>query len=654
MSLISLLKICCDGIEEPVKPNALSLHDDGLDFSQNESSHSSFLSPDIKAHNALRIKHEKSIFSAPFEPDDELLRNFECEAHLKSTDEESLLKNAFREHTLFDDLNEVELNEIVCRMEMIDVVAGKELDGEFLYVVQTGCLLYFCENKRKVSNKVSDGELFCEMDLLYGGKTPNAIIAGMRSTLWRLNYYTYRSVLAKHTLKADADIKTCLRKIELFEDLSEQTINKFADSLTRVCYKEGDRIISKGEPGEIFYVIEEGRVRVHDIGIGDSQCVDQIMEHGDAFGERALLTGEPRAANVTAVSDVTTLVMDRATFNESIGVLGDRMDFCDRLHTIKGLSIFAESDLTQIELESLAEKIGKIFCYVLSCQLVCGCQPVTQFVWSTHFKWTIVFRRIKVVVCYKVGTKLVKVGSPYPPNLWMIRSGALIVYGSKSDTIHKMQGGDYFGDKSISNPVEHISSHDATCETNINAYLLTREDIESVVIDLDRLGDTSGFVKQKYRTTIEMNDLKKHRILGQGGFGTVWLCTSKKDNNAFALKVINKRKVLQEKQERSLLREKELLFMLHHPFILHIVSSFQDKTNCYLVLPVIQGGELYSYVAKETEKGNRLSISHAAFYAAQIIEGLGHFHRRFIAYRDLKLENVSARGKYPSRDNFES
>ena len=165
--------------------------------------------------------------------------------------------------------------------------------------------------------------------------------------------------------------------------------------------------------------------------------VDQIIGSGDAFGERALITGELRVANVTAINDVTTLVMDRATFNESIGELRDLIDSNDRLNTIKGLSIFAESDLTQVELERLAEKM---------------CE-----------------------VCYRKGTKLVHIGSPYPQNIWMFRKGELIVYGTKSDTIYKLQGGDYFGDKSILNPLEHISSHDATCETvssSIYIYIL--------------------------------------------------------------------------------------------------------------------------------------------------------------------------------------
>ena len=94
-----------------------------------------------------------------------------------------------------------------------------------------------------------------------------------------------------------------------------------------------------------------------------------------------------------------------------------------------------------------------------------------------------------------------------------------------------------------------------------------------------------------------------------------------------------------QNQQRSVLREKELLCLLHHPFILNMVSSFQDDENLYLVLPLIQGGELFSVVQSRALRGKGLPNKDAAFYGGCIIEALGHFHHRYIAYRDLKLEN---------------
>ena len=79
-----------------------------------------------------------------------------------------------------------------------------------------------------------------------------------------------------------------------------------------------------------------------------------------------------------------------------------------------------------------------------------------------------------------------------------------------------------------------------------------------------------------------------------------------------------------------------MLELLHHPFILHMVSSFQDEYNLYLVLPVIQGGELFSVVS---QKRKGLPVYDAAFYGIGIIEALGHFHHRYIAYRDLVRPN---------------
>lgn len=218
----------------------------------------------------------------------------------------------------------------------------------------------------------------------------------------------------------------------------------------------------------------------------------------------------------------------------------------------------------------------------------------------------------------------------------------MIVYGKKSQHIYNFQTGDYLGDKSILNPDEHISSHDATCETNVDAWVLKRDDIQSVIVDLNRLGKTAGYLNNKRESLVKigLDDLKRHKILGQGGFGKVWLVQSKSTRHVYALKIINKRKLLESKHERSVLREKEMLELLHHPFILHLVSSFQDETNLYFVLPVIQGGELFSVVS---QKPNGLSAHDAAFYGICIIEALGHFHHRYIAYRDLVRTNTSER-----------
>jgi CRP-like cAMP-binding protein len=580
-----------------------------------------------KASSALRLKrgnvhcHDRTSFFSSLVDVDEA-RTYKCHCYPKSDEERHFIITNYQKHELFYDLTPNELDELVSATQKLEftkqgqVVTQQDDTGEGLYLVQTGRLAYYDDGDGDESDDnnrqqvvLESGDLYGELDLMLGqqraAKTLTVTSPDGRAVVWKLNHRVFRCLLAKHSLNQGSNILSALRNVKLFLPLADQTLAKFADALVRVTFIKGDRIVTKGEIGDAFYIIEEGQVKVHDIGIGDSQPADIILGPGDSFGERSLLTGGPRAANVTALSSkVTTFAMDRQTFEDNIGQLEDLLNFPTKLQAIKGLPIFTDTDITDVEYERIAE--------------------------------------LTVEVCYKEGSKLFENGRPYPPCLWMIRSGQVIVYGKKSQHIYNFQTGDYLGDKSILNPDEHISSHDATCETNVDAWVLKRDDIQSVIVDLNRLGKTAGYlnIKRESLVKIGLDDLKRHKILGQGGFGKVWLVQSKSTRDVYALKIINKRKLLESKHERSVLREKEMLELLHHPFILHLVSSFQDETNLYLVLPVIQGGELFSVVS---QKPNGLSAHDAAFYGTCIIEALGHFHHRYIAYRDLVRTNTSER-----------
>jgi protein kinase A len=58
----------------------------------------------------------------------------------------------------------------------------------------------------------------------------------------------------------------------------------------------------------------------------------------------------------------------------------------------------------------------------------------------------------------------------------------------------------------------------------------------------------------------------------------------------------------------------------------------------YLLLGLVQGGELFSLVHQTSYDGMR-EID-AKFYGSAVLEGLSHIHRQHVLYRDLKAENV--------------
>lgn len=104
--------------------------------------------------------------------------------------------------------------------------------------------------------------------------------------------------------------------------------------------------------------------------------------------------------------------------------------------------------------------------------------------------------------------------------------------------------------------------------------------------------------------------------------------------------MLSKRQLIDNDQVDGVLREKALLSTMNHPFILPFHGSFQDPAHLYLLLELMQGGELFNVIHHPKNKRRGISNSDAVFYGACVLAGLAHFHQRLICYRDLKPENV--------------
>ena len=97
-----------------------------------------------------------------------------------------------------------------------------------------------------------------------------------------------------------------LRQVSFFRPLPFAIVEHLASELQSATYEPGEVIIREGEPGERFYVIEEGRTRASK----DGQQLRE-MGAGDSFGEIALLRRIPRTATVTALSRVQARILAR-------------------------------------------------------------------------------------------------------------------------------------------------------------------------------------------------------------------------------------------------------------------------------------------------------------------------------------------------------
>lgn len=89
-------------------------------------------------------------------------------------------------------------------------------------------------------------------------------------------------------------------------DLS--VFNRFA-----VTFKAGDIIFCEYEPGDSFYLIQSGRVKIVKI-FGNIEKTIDIMEPGEFFGEMALLEEAPRSATIIAMEETKLLEFNRENF----------------------------------------------------------------------------------------------------------------------------------------------------------------------------------------------------------------------------------------------------------------------------------------------------------------------------------------------------
>jgi signal transduction histidine kinase len=104
-----------------------------------------------------------------------------------------------------------------------------------------------------------------------------------------------------------------LRKSPLFEGLSDQELQHLVDNAKPVSLREGEVLMTQGEPGDTAYVVIEGGFEIQKQS-GPSVIKIDVRKPGEIIGEMALLSNAPRSATVVAVCDSETLCISQEAF----------------------------------------------------------------------------------------------------------------------------------------------------------------------------------------------------------------------------------------------------------------------------------------------------------------------------------------------------
>lgn len=146
--------------------------------------------------------------------------------------------------------------------------------------------------------------------------------------------------------------------------------------------------------------------------------------------------------------------------------------------------------------------------------------------------------------------------------------------------------------------------------------------------------------KNKAENTVtekpKLEDFDTLKLIGKGTYGKVMLVKKKDTGKVYAMKILDKKAVIETNEVEHTMAEREVLGTIDNPFIVHMHYSFQNENKLYFVMDFINGGELFYHLQNE----RRFSIARAKFYSAEILLALEHLHKHGIIYRDLKPENV--------------
>ena len=153
---------------------------------------------------------------------------------------------------------------------------------------------------------------------LAAGDIPAALAAHQKLLAWRPNdtemHQRVAGTIAAARDREEKDLsKRKLDSIPLFSGIPADELVSLLTAVKPQRVAPGEVVVREGEHGDTLYLIVQGTLRVSTKGQEGEDVALAALGVGDFFGEVALLTGRPRTATVSALTESELLVLDRAT-----------------------------------------------------------------------------------------------------------------------------------------------------------------------------------------------------------------------------------------------------------------------------------------------------------------------------------------------------
>ena len=143
-------------------------------------------------------------------------------------------------------------------------------------------------------------------------------------------------------------------------------------------------------------------------------------------------------------------------------------------------------------------------------------------------------------------------------------------------------------------------------------------------------------IKSAQKREVTINDFEQIRVIGRGGFSKVVLARKIDTGRLYAIKMLKKEQLINDRKIQPVMRERGVLQRLNHPFLVKLHWAFQSSSDLFFVMDICTGGELFFHLLQQRRFSEKLT----KFYAAEILLGFKYMHDKHIVYRDIKPENI--------------
>jgi len=547
-----------------------------------------------------------------------------------------------------------------------DVVTEGD-EGDTMYIIQSGKAVVNIKDAGQVA-KLSAGDYFGEYSLLWDQPRSATITAKGKMKCLSLSrehfdtlelkdslHFPKRAVLnqasgdakeeegkgkkkkkgdkSKEANVTDEEVNTIAdalsknQKLNEAMDLSREMFEAMARSCRLLAVKQGDIVIKQGDKvAEEMYIVKDGELSVSIMDGGSKSAVTVVGQKttGDSFGELALLLDAPRGATILAVSEVNLYTLHRTAFRSSMRAVQDNKskDVIKFLGTVQCLGSLLGDEKTTCAEAFLAVK-------------------------------------------FEAGEEVFRKGDEVTEFMILDKGELCVKGGKKSDAEERYNKS---GQLVACEPFLLNGTYKATMIAGLEGallYALDRDSFQTLLSGVEpvirqSIGMDDGGGKKKKKTTIAADDgarslrfppemfkeLKRTRILGCGGFGTVWMveqagaggcCAVGKGADQMAMKCVMKGLVAKTNSKVAIQNERKVMAaMVDNPMTVRLHGTFKDDQNVYFLMDMATMNLQRAYLT------NKLfgKPEHASFHIASLACALEALHVRRIAYRDVKPENI--------------